>query len=125
MQNIKNFKPATPAPELVAYMPNLASSPQLESEDGQDWYACQSRFADDTIKIMYDAGGVIRSVVDMPVPERGNVYAVSMLYPIGCSVAEIAQENWPDGVVSGKWIFDGEAVLPRAPAHKEQPEGEL
>ncbi|HCM2546878.1 TPA: tail fiber assembly protein, partial [Salmonella enterica subsp. enterica serovar Durban] len=34
----------------------------LESEDGQDWYECQSLFSDDTAKIMYDHEGVIWGV---------------------------------------------------------------
>ncbi|TBM02504.1 tail fiber assembly protein, partial [Hafnia paralvei] len=61
----------------------------LESQDGQDWYECQASFSDDTVKIMYDSTGVIMAVVDKPVPQRGNVYAVSMLWPVEMSVAEV------------------------------------
>lgn len=112
MQNIKNFKLAAPAQELVKFKPDYAAMPQLESEDGRDWYAWQSSFADDTIKIMYDANGVIRSVVDKPVLQRGNIYAVSMFFPENMSVAEISQADWPDNFeLNDGWAFDGVEVF--------------
>lgn len=89
-QNIKNFR-LIDAPvnrdktqaeiNIGAYF--------LESDDGQDWYECQSLFSDDTAKIMYDHEGVIWGVVNKPVPQRGNTYSVSMLWPVNMSVAEI------------------------------------
>lgn len=83
----------------------------LVSEDGQDWYECQSLFSDDTVKIQYDSSGIIKAVVAEPVPQRGNVYAVSMLWPFGMSVAEIAVADYPEGVtLDGTWKFDGTSV---------------
>jgi hypothetical protein len=115
MQNIKNFKVVKPTPEQM----DLYADPDgyipifLQSEDGQDWFECHKLFADDTVKIMYDSAGVIRSVVDAPVPERGDIYAVSMLFPENMSVVEVAQSDYPDGVqIDGSWIFDGNAVVP-------------
>ncbi|ECG5641239.1 tail fiber assembly protein [Salmonella enterica subsp. enterica serovar Poona] len=85
----------------------------LESEDGQDWYECQSLFSDDTAKIMYDHEGVIWSVVNKPVPQRGNTYAVSMLWPVNMSVAEIDAADCPDDCRGdGSWLYRDGKVLP-------------
>ncbi|MHD0426029.1 tail fiber assembly protein [Salmonella enterica] len=85
----------------------------LESEDGQDWYECQSLFSDDTAKIMYDPEGVIWSVVNQPVPQRGNTYAVSMLWPVNMSVAEIDAADCPDDCRGdGSWLYRDGQVLP-------------
>lgn len=113
MQNIKLFKEYEPG--LKQRTEDFDSTGgryrYLMSEDGQDWYECQSLFSDDTVKVMYDANNVIRSVVDKPVPQRGNTYAVSMLFPDNMSVAEI-EGTLPDGfeIESGTWLFDGDIV---------------
>lgn len=106
MQHIKIFKLANPtAAQLDAYQNIEGDRPQmLISEDGQDWYECQKLFSDETIKIMYDAQGVIRSMVTECVPERGNTRAVSMLFPVNCSVVEV--NSIPDGCdISGAWLY--------------------
>lgn len=109
MQNIKNFKLATPSSELLEKFKGFSGIQFLESEDKLDWYESQRLFLDDTIKIQYNSDGVITSVVDAPVPHRGNTYAVSMLFPLNCSVAEIAIEDYPEGVkLDGTWKFDEE-----------------
>lgn len=83
----------------------------LKSGGGLCWYNVQKEFSDDTVKIQYDSDGIIRAVVDKPVPERGNVYAASMLWPINASVAEITVEDYPEGVqLDGTWRFDGLTV---------------
>ncbi|EKN5345748.1 tail fiber assembly protein [Salmonella enterica] len=85
----------------------------LKSEDGQDWYECQSLFSDDTAKIMYDHEGVIWGVVNKPVPQRGNTYAVSMLWPVNMSVAEIDAADCPDDCRGdGSWLYRDGKVLP-------------
>ena len=112
MQDIKNFTQYTPPEEVVAlYSAPDAAPPQfLISADGQDWYECQNLFADDTIKIMYDSAGIVRGLIDKPVPERGNTFAVSMFFPDGMSVAEV--ESVPDGCnIDGGWMFDGREVV--------------
>ncbi|EAZ2565719.1 tail fiber assembly protein [Salmonella enterica subsp. enterica] len=113
-QNIKNFR-LIDAPvnrdktqaeiNIGAYF--------LESDDGQDWYECQSLFSDDTAKIMYDPEGVIWGVVNQPVPQRGNTYAVSMLWPVNMSVAEIDAADCPDDCRGdGSWLYRDGKVLP-------------
>lgn len=109
MQNIKNFTLRDPLPgeEVVDGVIPL----YLVSEDGHDWYECQSLFAEDTVKIMYNKDNVICSVVDSPVAERGNTYAVGMLFPEGMSVAEVLQKDYPaDATLDGTWKFDGQKV---------------
>jgi hypothetical protein len=121
MQNIKNFRVKQPTKnDTEKYGAATAGIRFFESEDGQDWYECQSRFADNTIKIMYDSENVIRSVIDKPVPERGNIYAVSMFSPEGMSVAEI-EGKLPEGfsIRRGEWVFDGKKVVPRTWSKKE------
>ena len=113
MQNIKNFTRYTPSPKvlLADFEATGKIYKYLMSEDGHDWYECQKLFADDTVKIMYDSEGIIRSVVDAPVPERGGTFAASMLFPLNMSVAEVTQEKYPDGCdIDGTWKFDGEQV---------------
>lgn len=69
----------------------------------------QSRFQSDTVKIAYDADGIIRQTVDKPDTE-GN-YDVSLLVPINLSVAEVAVATYPAGVtLDNSWKFDGESV---------------
>lgn len=78
----------------------------LASEDGQDWYECQALFSDNTVKIMYDAEGIIRALVDKPVPQRGDIYAVSMLWPVDMSVIEISVNDYPpDCQADGNWRY--------------------
>ncbi|EAM1884502.1 tail fiber assembly protein [Salmonella enterica] len=92
----------------------------LESEDGQDWYECQSLFSDDTAKIMYDHEGVIWGVVNKPVPQRGNTYAVSMLWPVNMSVAEIAAADCPDDCRGdGMWLYQDGKVAQRVHSPEE------
>lgn len=113
MQNIKNFKITPPTAVQRETVPEgiCDTIHWLTSEDGQCWYACQKLFANDTIKIMYNEDSVIVSVVDKPVPQRGNTLAVSMFFPVNMSVAEIAAEDYPDGVsIDGTWKFDGARI---------------
>jgi hypothetical protein len=113
LRNIKNFTVYEPGPEQRAA--DLATTGKryryLVSEDGLDWYDCQQLFNDQTVKVMYDANNVVRAVVAEPVPQRGNVYAVSMLWPLNMSVAEVAGPL-PEGfeLNTGTWLFDGERV---------------
>lgn len=107
MKNIKNFKQYTPSAELLEkYSVGKSEILFLISEDGQDWYECQKLFSDNTVKVAYDASGVIRSLVDKTDPKDGEGYAVSMLCPVDMSVAEIALDDYPaDCVSDGSWRY--------------------
>ncbi len=105
MLDIKNFKQYTPPQELIEkYSVSDVGDPLfLCSEDGQDWYECQPEFSLDTVKIMYDSAGVITGTVNAN-------DAVSMLWPIEMSVAEVECLP-PDFVIDGIWSFiDGNVV---------------
>lgn len=115
MQNIKNFKVVKPTPkQLELYTAMDGTIPIfLQSEDGSDWFECHELFSDETVKIMYDSNGVICSVVDKRVPERGNIYAVSMFYPENMSVAEVVLSNYPEGVnIDGSWMYSEGKIFP-------------
>ncbi|EFJ7595009.1 tail fiber assembly protein [Escherichia coli] len=115
MQNIKNFKVVKPTPkQLELYTAIDGTVPIfLQSEDGRDWFECHNLFSDETVKIMYDSDGIICSVVDEPVPERGGIYAVSMFYPENMSVAEIALSDYPEGVnIDGSWMYREGKIFP-------------
>ncbi|ELS4260381.1 tail fiber assembly protein [Salmonella enterica] len=110
MQNFKNFILIEPSvDQLRKYASFAGTALILESEDGQDWYECQKLFSDDTVKIQYDSEGIIRGVIDKPVPVRANTYEVSMLWPVNTSVAELALDDYPAGVqLDGTWKYNEE-----------------
>ncbi|ECU1498330.1 tail fiber assembly protein, partial [Salmonella enterica subsp. enterica serovar Eko] len=57
--------------------------------------------------------GVIWGVVNKPVPQRGNTYSVSMLWPVNMSVAEIDAADCPDDCRGdGSWLYRDGKVLP-------------
>lgn len=128
MQHFRNFKLVQPTTAMLAKFITEGEELQeiplfLMSDDGTDWYDAYPLFDDHTIKIMYDANGVIRSVVDAPVPQRGNIYAASMFFPEGMSVAEISGEL-PEGfeIDSATWVFDGESIYQVPELAKYSPE---
>ncbi|EDJ9870710.1 phage tail protein [Salmonella enterica] len=102
MQDVKNFTRGNPkTPEQLA-LANRHRVMFLFSEDGQEWYECQKQFAPDTIKIAYDADGIIRSL------SRD----VSALWPDGLSVAEVPDTTANrQADTSGRWGFDGTTVI--------------
>lgn len=102
MQNIKNFTRGNPkTPEQLA-LANRHRVMFLFSEDGQEWYECQKQFAPDTIKVAYDADGVIRSLS----------LDVSALWPDGLSVAEVPDTTSNRRAdISGHWGFDGTTIV--------------
>lgn len=66
----------------------------LRDSEGREWYTSQKLFSEDTIKIMYDKDGVIRSIAT----------DVSTLWPVSHSVAEVAV--LPEGAnIHGGWIY--------------------
>ncbi|WP_371330645.1 tail fiber assembly protein [Klebsiella quasipneumoniae] len=116
MQHVKNFKIALPTEMQIQKFKTISGEIPLflVSEESQDWYECQSAFLPDTIKIMYDPDGIIVSVIDKPVSQRGNTLAVSLFFPLGMSVVELSPSDYPEGVVAdGSWVFDGSNVVRR------------
>ncbi|EFU0927066.1 DUF4376 domain-containing protein [Salmonella enterica] len=103
MQNIKHFTPYEPE------SPAFPGAAYLKSEDGQDWYECQKRFADETLKFTYDDNGVITCITR----------DVSGLWPVGLSVAEVPDTTANRRAdISGWWGFDGEKIVDLMNAEK-------
>ncbi|MFT4465272.1 MAG: tail fiber assembly protein [Sodalis sp. (in: enterobacteria)] len=102
MKNIKNFKRYHPDAVDKKCLEQAVGAIFLISEDGQDWYESQKLFQPDTMKVEYEANGIIRSMG----------YDISGFCPEGCSMAEVSK--WPDEAAPNrKWCFiDGE-VVPR------------
>ncbi|ENC2999043.1 tail fiber assembly protein, partial [Escherichia coli] len=100
---IKNLKHYTPE------KPDVPGAMYLKSEDGQDWYECQSLFSAETLKLVYDSNGIITSISK----------DVSMLWPVNQSVAEVADtEENRKADISGRWGFDGEKITDLLTAEK-------
>ncbi|QBY45017.1 Caudovirales tail fiber assembly protein, lambda gpK [Arsenophonus nasoniae] len=102
MQNLKNFQRYHPESSDKKALESAMGVIFLISEDGQDWYECQKNFQLDTMKVEYDADGVIRSMG----------YDISGFCPEGCSVAEVSE--WPkEAAPNRKWCFVDAQVVPR------------
>ncbi|WP_193762793.1 tail fiber assembly protein [Enterobacter cancerogenus] len=91
------------------YSPETNNLPDLNigyliCDEGIDWYECQNDFSSNTIKIGFDASGIIRTYAN----------DVSMLWPVGFSVTEVALTELPEGFnILGEWFFNGEEIVPR------------
>lgn len=107
MLTLKNFTQYTP--EYVELMvPNAIF---IHSEDGHDWYFHSTRYAENTMKLVFNEKGVITSMHK----------DATMLWPIGQSVTELPVDELPEGVdIHGGWVFNGEAVVPRVLSSDEQ-----
>ncbi|RXK33024.1 phage tail protein [Arsenophonus endosymbiont of Bemisia tabaci Asia II 3] len=102
MQNIKNFKQYHPDSVDKKWLEYSVGAIFLIPEDGQDWYECQKLFQPDTMKVEYEADGVIRSMG----------YDISGFCPAGCSIAEVSE--WPkEAAANQKWCFLNGQVVPR------------
>jgi len=106
---IKNFKKVHPnTPEQLSLSEECGVT-FLQSEDGQDWYECQQRFRQDTMKLCFDANNVIRMITRA---ETGN--DVSSLWPEGMSVTELRdtpQNRRAD--ITGGWVYINGKVMER------------
>lgn len=107
MKSFLAFSPYEPdendelAQRIRAFLPYARF---ISDVQGNDWYACQKAFSDETIKIAWDEQGVIRFIH----PDA------SCLFPVGLSVAEVSPEDMPEGAdCDGQWIFDGQSIKRR------------
>lgn len=115
MIHLKNFTPYNPVFDKDHPLNNLNAS-FLKSEDGVDWYECQSGFLADTIKVMYGADGVIRATSN----ENAD-HDVSRLFPSGCSVLELEADEFSRKLDnSGSWIVLDGIVKPREVTSEER-----
>ncbi|MBT0721055.1 tail fiber assembly protein [Rosenbergiella collisarenosi] len=106
---IKNFEKVHPSTPEQLSLSEECGVIYLQSADGQDWYECQKRFRQDTMKLCFDANNVIRMITRA---ETGN--DVSSLWPEGMSVTELKdtpQNRRAD--ITGGWIYVDEKVVER------------
>ena len=111
MQDIKNFSVYQPSDKSRTAMQEIHGVAYLSSEDGQDWYECQATFSPDTLKVAYDAKGIICSI------HRD----VSMINPLNLSVAEV--EDTPENQradISGAWVYEDGEIRPRVYTAEEK-----
>jgi hypothetical protein len=95
MMRLNNFIQYVPEYTLES----LASAIYLQAETGEDWYYYRDKFSPDTIKICFDATGVICAFSQ----------DATTLWPVNMSVVEF--DAVPDGLANdGRWLFDGEAI---------------
>ncbi|HAZ3163182.1 TPA: tail fiber assembly protein [Escherichia coli] len=110
MMHLKNIKAGNPkTPEQYELTKRFAIK-WLYSEDEKNWYEEQKHFQSDTLKIAYDAQGVIRCVSQ----------DVSAINPEGVSVVElpdITANRRAD--ISGNWMFKDGAVIRRVYTEEE------
>lgn len=82
----------------------------LRAEDGTDWYEAQKKFAADTMKLVIDDEGIIRSF------SRD----ITTLWPVDKSVAEVAYTTLFDDVwIDGSWQYREGKVSPRVYTQSE------
>uniref|UniRef100_UPI000C04F4C9 tail fiber assembly protein n=1 Tax=Xenorhabdus miraniensis TaxID=351674 RepID=UPI000C04F4C9 len=97
-KNWKNFQHYQPD------NPKFGDCVYLRSDEGIDWYDAQKLFASETLKIVYDAAGLIINYST----------DASALYPSGFSVVELDTDRVPTGLnVHGDWQYDGTKIIKR------------
>lgn len=104
MLNPQNFRTTTTenltSDQLL--MKNEFSIQYISDDKGEDWYDLVKLFQDDTLKIQYDMSGMTIAA------DRDG----SKLFPIGCSVIELADSSIPADFTPGNYTYAGGVLLP-------------
>ena len=104
MQFFKKFTQYQPVKGKQAELAENHNVIFLRTEDGTDWYEAQKKFSADTMKLVIDDKGVIRSF------SRD----VTTLWPVDYSVVEVEYTPLFDNVwIDGGWQYRGGKVSPR------------
>ena len=104
MQFFKRFTRYHPVEGEQAELAEKHNVMFLQAEDGTDWYEAQKKFATDTMKLVIDDEGIIRSF------SRD----ITTLWPVEKSVAEVAYNTSFDDVwIDGGWQYRDGKVSPR------------
>lgn len=110
MQFFKKFTQYQPTEGKQAELAENRNVMFLRAEDGTDWYDAQKKFAADTMKLVIDDNGVIRSF------SRD----VTTLWPVNSSVVEVEHNELFDNVwIDGGWQYRDGKVSPRVYTHDE------
>ncbi|HGH9530650.1 TPA: tail fiber assembly protein [Yersinia enterocolitica] len=108
MKILQHYKNLTISAQI--YDPELSGTVIFHvDEEGRDWYELQKTFSEDTIKVGYNAQGVVCTVSE-------HVYAIA---PTGLSIVEV--ESLPENFVLEYGAYEylnGEVVL-RIPTEAE------
>ncbi|EPL4334055.1 TPA: tail fiber assembly protein [Citrobacter freundii] len=73
----------------------------LQSADGEDWYLTQNEFSTDTVKIQYNAMGIVTAITT----------DISGLWPFDCSVVEFSASSIPENAqADGKWQYSNGVI---------------
>ncbi|HCC4461713.1 TPA: tail fiber assembly protein [Citrobacter freundii] len=104
MQFFKRFTRYHPVEGEQAELAEKHNVMFLRAEDGTDWYEAQKKFATDTMKLVIDDEGIIRSF------SRD----ITTLWPVDKSVAEVEYTTSFDDVwIDGGWQYRDGKVSPR------------
>lgn len=104
MQFFKRFTRYLPVEGEQAELAEKHNVMFLRAEDGTDWYEAQKKFATDTMKLVIDDEGIIRSF------SRD----ITTLWPVDKGVAEVAYTTSFDDVwIDGGWQYRDGKVSPR------------
>lgn len=104
MQFFKRFTRYHPVEGEQAELAEKRNVMFLRAEDGTDWYEAQKKFATDTMKLVIDDEGIIRSF------SRD----ITTLWPVDKSVAEVAfTTSFDDVWIDGGWQYRDGKVSPR------------
>ncbi|HAM9543842.1 TPA: tail fiber assembly protein [Escherichia coli] len=110
MMHLKNITVGNPETTEQYRLTRQFNIRWLYSDDGKNWYEEQKRFQSDTLKIAYDAQGVIRCVSQ----------DVSAINPEGLSVVELPNTTANRRAdISGNWMFKDGAVIRRVYTEEE------
>ncbi|CNL06361.1 bacteriophage protein [Yersinia frederiksenii] len=108
MKTLQHYKNLTISAQI--YDPELSGTVIFHvDEEGRDWYELQKTFREGTIKVGYNAQGVVCTVSE-------HVYAIA---PTGLSIVEV--ESLPDNFVLeyGAYEYAGGQVINRIPPEDE------
>ncbi|WQO08549.1 tail fiber assembly protein (plasmid) [Citrobacter freundii] len=104
MQFFKRFTRYHPVEGEQAELAEKHNVMFLRAEDGTDWYEAQKKFSADTMKLVIDDEGIIRSF------SRD----ITTLWPVDKSVAEVEYTTSFDDVwIDGGWQYRDGKVSPR------------
>ncbi|HCB1566981.1 TPA: tail fiber assembly protein [Citrobacter freundii] len=104
MQFFKRFTRYHPVEGEQAELAEKHNVMFLRAEDGTDWYEAQKKFATDTMKLVIDDEGIIRSF------SRD----ITTLWPVDRSVVEVEYSTSFDDVwIDGGWQYRDGKVSPR------------
>ncbi|ORM62216.1 tail assembly chaperone [Pantoea rodasii] len=101
-KTFNNFTRYVPEKELF---PEVKGVIYLRDEKDRDWYTLLKEFSSDTLKIAYDAEGIIRSAS----------LDASMLFPAGLSVSEVEEKDGDEAgekLCLGQWVYRGGSIKP-------------